>query len=508
MSAPPSYRPLPPDLDPRRSPRQGSAPAASPRRRRRRSLRVLSWLATVTSAVVLVTTVTGFLAYRHYDGNIERIHNFVLPGHPQPPPSGRAENYLLVGSDTREGYTKEQLQAAGTQFDGGNRSDTVILVHIPADGSKATLVSFPRDSWVRIPQWTDPKGKVHPEHFGKLNSAFASGELPGGNPALLSATVGDLSGLRVDHFVQIDFIGFMRMVNALGGIRVCLQHAARDHDSGINLPAGESDINGKQALAFVRQRHGLPGEDLGRIKRQQYFIATVMKKVTSAGTLLNPFKLTAFLDKATQSVKSDQGLTQLRTLALRLRKLDPQHVQFATLPNLGDAYRGSPRQSVILLDEPGVAALFGGLRGDSPKTSAEPSPSGPRLVVPASAVRVRVYNGTGQAGLAAKASDDLRAAGFIVATPRTRNTDATATVVRYGPTRADSARTLAAAVPGAELVADPTLGSTVELIVGSGYTGAHAVEVTPPTSAPPSAPPIASVAPTPPVTAQDLSCAP
>jgi LCP family protein required for cell wall assembly len=506
VSAPPSYRPLPPELDPRRSPRQGSAPAASPRRRRRRSLRVLSWLATVTSAVVLVTTVTGFLAYRHYDGNIERIHNFVLPGHPQPPPSGRAENYLLVGSDTREGYTKEQLQAAGTQFDGGNRSDTVILVHIPADGSKATLVSFPRDSWVRIPQWTDPKGKVHPEHFGKLNSAFASGELSGGNLALLSATVGDLSGLRVDHFVQIDFIGFMRMVNALGGIRVCLQHAARDHDSGINLPAGESDINGKQALAFVRQRHGLPGEDLGRIKRQQYFIATVMKKVTSAGTLLNPFKLTAFLDKATQSVKSDQGLSQLRTLALRLRKLDPQHVQFATLPNLGGAKRGTPSQDVVLLDEPRVAALFGGLRGENSKASAEPSPSGPKLVVPASAVRVRVYNGTSQPGLAAKASDDLRAAGFIVATPRTRNTGATATVVRYGPTRADSARTLAAAVPGAELVADPTLGSTVELVVGSGYTSAHAVEVSPPTSAPPSA--TASVPPSPPATAQDLSCAP
>jgi LCP family protein required for cell wall assembly len=506
VSAPPTYPSLPPELDPRR-PRRTVVPQ-TPVRRRRRFPRVLAWIAAITSGLVLVATIGGYLAYRHYDNNIGRIRNIVLPGHSQPPPSGKDVNYLLVGSDTREGYTKAELQAAGTQFDGGNRSDTVILVHIPADGSKVTLVSFPRDSWVRIPQWTDPKGKVHPEHFGKLNSAFASGELPGGNPALLSATIGDLSGLRVDHFVQIDFIGFMRMVNALGGIRVCLQHAARDRDSGINLPAGESDINGKQALAFVRQRHGLPGEDLGRIKRQQYFIATVIKKVTSAGTLLNPFKLTAFLDKATQSVKSDQGLTQLRTLALRLRKLDPQHVQFATLPNLGGAKRGTPSQDVVLLDEPRVAALFGGLRGDSPKASATPSPSGPRLVVPASAVRVRVYNGTSQAGLAAKASDDLRAAGFIVATPRTRNTGATATVVRYGPTRADSARTLAAAVPGAELVADPTLGSTVELIVGSGYTGAHAVEVTPPTSAPPSAPPTASVAPSPPVTAQDLSCAP
>ena len=504
MSAPPTYPSLPPELDPRR-PRRTVVPQ-TPVRRRRRFPRVLAWIAAITSGLVLVATIGGYLAYRHYDNNIGRIRNIVLPGHSQPPPSGKDVNYLLVGSDTREGYSKAELQAAGTQFDGGNRSDTVILVHIPADGSKATLVSFPRDSWVKIPEWPDAKGTVHPAHFGKLNSAFASGEIPGGNHKLLTATIEDLSGLRVDHLVQIDFIGFMRMVNALGGINVCLQHDARDTKSGINLKAGEQHINGQQALAFVRQRYGLPGGDLGRIKRQQYFIATVMKEVTSAGTLLNPFKLTAFLEKATQSVQSDQGLAQLRTLALRLRKLDPQHVQFATLPITGDGHRGNPSQSVVLLDEPRVAALFAGLRGDSPKASATPSPSAPRLVVPASAVTVRVYNGTGQAGLAGKASEDLRAAGFNVATPRTRNTDATATVVRYGPTRAYSARTLAAAVPGAELVADPALGSTVELIVGSGYTGAHAVEVTPPTTAPPSA--TASVSPSPPATAQDLSCAP
>lgn len=506
MSARPTHQSLPPELDPRR--RRRTVVPQAPVRRRRRYPRVLAWVAAITSGLVLLSTVGGYVAYRHYDNNIARINNFVLPGHPRPAPSGgRAENYLLVGSDTREGYTQAQLQAAGTQFDPGNRSDTVILVHIPADGSKVTLVSFPRDSWVRIPRWTDPKGTVHPEHFGKLNSAFASGELPGGNPALLSATVGDLSGLRVDHFVQVDFIGFMRMVDALGGIDVCLRNDARDKDSGINLTAGTHHINGRVALSFVRQRMNLEGSDLGRIKRQQYFIATVMKKVTSAGTLLNPFRLTAFLEKATKSVKSDQGLSQLRTLALRLRKLDPQHVQFTTLPiTAADAKRGTPTQSVVLLDEPRAAALFASLRGDSPKPSGAPPSTGPRLIVPPSAVTVQVYNGTYTAGLATKASEDLQTAGFNVLSPGTRSTGATSTVVRYGPTRADSARTLAAAVPGAVLVPDSTLGGTVDLIVGSNYAGAHPVQVAPPSAVTPSAP--TSVTPSPPATAQDLSCAP
>lgn len=472
---------------------------------------MLSWVAGVTSVLVLLATVGGYAAYRHYDNNIARIRNFVLPGHPQPAPSGKAENYLLIGSDTREGLTRAQLDEAGTTYNGGALSDTVILAHVPGDGSRVTLVSFPRDSYVDIPEWTDAEGKVHRARKDKLNSAFASGGLPGGNPALLAATVQDLSGLRVDHVVQIDFLGFIRMVNALGGIHVCLRNDARDRYSGINLPAGEHDINGKVALAFVRQRHGLEHGDLDRIKRQQYFIATVMKKVMSAGTLLNPFKLTAFLESATESVSSDQGLAQLRTLALRLRNLDPQHVQFTTLPVTGIANRDGA--SVLLVDEPKADALFAQLRRDGPGSSptATPTPAGPRLIVAPSAITVKVYNGTSTAGLATKASEDLRAVGFNVLSPGTRSTGATSTVVRYGPTRADSARTLAAAVPGALLVQDDSLGRTLELVVGSSYAGARAVSVSRPTagSSPSSAPTATASASAPPVnTAQDMSCAP
>jgi len=443
---------------------------------------VLGWLAAILSVLVLVASLGGYLAYRHYDGNIARVQDIVLPGHHQPVATGKAENILLVGSDTRAGFTKAEL---GNDPTTGARSDTMMLAHLPADGSKAILISMPRDSWVQIPAWTDRTGEVHSARFAKLNSAFAAGGLPAGNPALLVATIENLSGLHIDHYVQIDFVGFQRMVDALDGIDVCLQHDAKDESGAhINLSAGHHHIDGKTALAFVRQRHGLPGSDLGRIKRQQYFISAVMRKVTSARTLINPVTLSRFLDKVTKSVSADRGLS-LRDLALRARRLDPQHVQFATLPITGDAVRGGG-QSVLLLDEPRTAALFASLRDDAGKPSAAPTPAGPRLIVAPSAISVRVYNGAGTAGLATRATADLRNAGFSTTIGGNRGTGATATVIRYGPSRADSARTLAAAVPGAQLVPDPTLGRTLQLVVGSGYAGAHAVEVTAPTSPTPS----------------------
>ena len=499
MSEPPTYPGLPPELDPRR--RHRTSVPVQRRPRRRGWGRALAWLATVTSFAVLATTLTGYVAYRHYDNNIVRIRDAVLPGHSRPAPSGKAENILLVGSDTRAGFTKAEL---GNDATSGARSDTMILAHIPADGSKAILVSLPRDSWVQIPQWTDSSGQVHEAHFAKLNAAFAAGGLPGGNAALLMATVEDLSGLRIDHYLQIDFQGFQRMVDALGGIDVCLLHDAKDEAyAHINLSAGSHHIDGKTALAFVRQRHNLEGGDLGRIKRQQYFIGAVMRKVTSAGTLLNPWQLSAFLDKATKSVNADPGLS-LRELALRARRLDPQHVQFVTVPVTGDAVRGGG-QSVVLLDEPRMRALFATLREGAGKSSAGPSPTGPRLIVAPTTIRVVVYNGSGTSGLATRASGDLRAVGFQATIGGNRGTGATATVVRYGPSRADSARTLAAAVPGAELVEDPALGRSLELVVGSGYAGAKAVTL----SSPAPASPTPTASPPPVTTAANLQgCAP
>lgn len=488
---------LPPHLDPR-GPRpsaglpriaRGSVPAAPvlPRRRRERLGRALSWVAVCLSVVVFAVATLGYALFRKYDGNIDRIPGLTaaLPGLSKPAaaPHG-ARNVLLVGSDTRE-TTGTQFQGKGKTYTSGQRSDTIILAHLYGDSNQAQLVSIPRDSYVTIPAYTDPKGTFTAQHLAKVNSAIEEG-----GPALLLATVEKLTDIRVDNYVQIDFAGFQTMVQKLGGVEVCLKHDEKESNSGINLKAGRQVISGPQALAFVRQRYGLPNGDIDRIRRQQAFIASIIRKVLSSGTLLDPFKLNGFLDAATGSVQVDDtlsgaGLTQL---ALRLRNFNAGGVTFSTLPYT-DLSATRDRQSVVLLDPVKTAALFSALRADRAPGEPAPAPGpGPAdaLTVAPQAVRVAVLNGAGTPGLGRTAAHDLSRAGFVVVgSPANRGTGATRTVVRYGPSRADAARTLAAAVPGATLEQDPALGSTLEIVLGSSYGGVVPVSVGSPAPAPP-----------------------
>ena len=490
---------LPPHLDPRgrRSPvglprapaaERGSAPVPSPGTGSRAG-RVLALVAAALSVTIFAIAGLGYLLYSRYDGQIHRIPGLssAMPGLTQPPAAPRdARNLLLVGSDSRANVSRK----FGSEP--GQRSDTIILAHLYGGSDAAQLVSFPRDSYVTIPGYTDPAtGVTHPERSDKINAAFNEG-----GPALLKATVERLTGIRVDNYVQIDFAGFQSMVDKLGGLEVCLRHAAKDSYSQIDLPAGRQTVRGAQALAFVRQRHGLPHGDLDRIRRQQAFIASVARKALSSGTLLNPVRLNGFLDAATSSVVVDDGLSGagLTQLALRLRNFSAGGVSFSTLPytSLGAARNG---QSVVLLDEPKTAALFDALRRDvapaKPRSgAAKPAP----LDVQPGDVRVAVLNAAGERGLGSRAAADLRRVGFaVVDSPGNRGTGASTTVVRHGPGDADAARTLAAAVPGATLQADDQLSGVVELVVGSSYRGAVPVRVgTAPASGPAgSAPPAA-----------------
>ncbi len=507
---------LPAHLDPRgpgtagRRTRKGrgSPPPSAPPRRRGRAARILSWIAVVMSVVLFAMAVLGYVLFRRYDGNIARIPGLTqaLPGLTQPAAAPRgARNVLLVGSDTRA-TTGAQFQGTGAQFTSGQRSDTVILAHLFANSDKAQLVSIPRDSYVSIPAFTDPKtGKFFPEHSAKINSAINEG-----GPALLKATVEKLSGIRVDNYVQIDFAGFQTMVEKLGGVEVCLKHDAKESNSGIDLKAGRQTIQGAQALAFVRQRYGLTNGDIDRIKRQQAFIGSITRKVLSSGTLLNPFKLNGFLDAATSSVSVDESLqgAGLTQLALRLRNFNAGGVTFATAPftTISGSRDG---QDVVLLDAPKMAALFDGLKQDrapdDPARGPAASAAAPLTVAPG-AVRVSVLNGSGAAGLGRTAAQDLTRGGFVViGSPGNRGTGSTGTLVRYGPTRAEAARTLAAAVPGSTLEADPALTGTVEIVVGTSFAGLVPVTVAG-TAVPAPAPTTPAPAPLPTETAANDGC--
>lgn len=505
-------RPLPPHLDPRGrgGPPRPAAQHVVPGgrvRRPRRATRVLSWVAVITSVAVLATAGAGYVLVNHYEGNIHRINVFGnRSGDPKAAPN-HAENFLIVGSDSRGDLKAGQgVQGSGSTYVTGQRSDTVILAHLYGGKSnKVQLVSFPRDSVVEVPEYTDQKtGRVHAPHRAKLNSAIFDGGAP-----LLVRTIQDLTGVRIDHYLQVDFDGFKSMVNKLGGVDVCLPRAAKEHDSGIDLTAGHHHINGDVALAFVRQRKGLPNGDIDRIKRQQEFIGAIIRKVLSAGTLANPLKLNGFLDVATSSLQADEGLNfaTLRTLAFRMHNVGAGNVVFSTIPITTSNATLPGLGSVVLIDAPKADALFEQIRQDIPPGTPAPTPTAAGaapLIVKPGYIRVHVYNGSGINGLARKADTDLSAVGFqTVGQPATRSGSATATVVRYGPDKADSARTVAAAIPGATLEAAPELGGVIEVVVGTSYTGAHAVQVT---AAPPSAG--AAASPTPAViTALDDPCA-
>ncbi|MCW2607281.1 MAG: cell envelope-related transcriptional attenuator [Frankiales bacterium] len=474
-------------------PRQAAQPVLPPPPSRgRRWGRVLSWVAVLTSVAVLAVAVVGYGLVSHYDGQINRIPGIFGDGSRPAAAPRNAQNFLLVGSDSRGDLAAgEGVQGKGKDFVTGQRADTVILAHLYGGRSnQAQLISFPRDSYVEIPSHVNPvDGQVVPSQMGKLNRSFQLG-----GPSLLIDTVENLSDIRIDHYVQIDFDGFKGMVDQLGGIEVCLPKAAKEKDSGIDLPAGRSTVKGDQALAFVRQRKKLPNGDLDRIARQQQFIGAVIRKVLSAGTLLNPLKLNGFLDVATSSLQVDEDLevSDLRTLALRFRGFSAGGVSFATVPVT--SINGSRKnadglfESVVLLDETAGEQLFAAVREDRPPGAPEPDPTGspaPKLVVAPEAVRVEVFNGAGVPGLGRKAATDLREIGFsVIGTPGNRGSGATTTTVLHGPDRADSAATLAAAIPGATTQLDPTLDRTLQLVVGSDYTGARPVTVSGATRAP------------------------
>jgi LCP family protein required for cell wall assembly len=328
-------------------------PEDRPRAPRRRVLiRVL--LAAAAAAVLFIGAFTGLFLERQraYDRNIRRIPG-AFPAESDRPArtAGRAQNWLLVGSDRRADRATTGRDANQPLWRyGAQRADTIMLVHLPADRDRAYLVSFPRDSWVPI----QGHGKV------KLNAAFSFG-----GPPLLIATIEGLTGVRVDHFAILDFEGFKSMADALGGVNVRVVRTVRDPARQVVWPAGTHHLDGARALDFVRQRHNLPGGDLGRIKRQQAFLKALAGQVVEGGTLANPLKLNALLEAFTKAVSVDESLTisRLRSLALQFRSVRTGDVVFVTAPVAGMGTEG--RQSVVYLDRAKGRPLYRALRADA-----------------------------------------------------------------------------------------------------------------------------------------------
>ncbi|ALG15622.1 LytR family transcriptional regulator [Kibdelosporangium phytohabitans] len=308
-----------------------------------------------------------------------------------PPADDGADDYLIIGSDTRTDakgnpLPEKVLRQLRTEASDGLNTDTIILLRIPKGGGKGYAISFPRDTYVSIPGYQDDKinsayGVIKYRTAQKLR---AEGKTDRAEVDRLSSTAGrsaltqvvhDLTGVRVDHFAEVNLYGFYLLTEAIGGVRVCLNHATSDPNSGANFRKGVQKVSGGSALAFVRQRDGLPRGDLDRIVRQQAFLGSAMQQLLSAGTLTDQGRLSALTDAASKSIVVSPGLDILQ-LARHLGSMSSGAVEFVTIPVVAVGARNERGQSIITVDVPQVRQFVAQLLGRQapPRFAAAPRP--------------------------------------------------------------------------------------------------------------------------------------
>ena len=340
-----------------------------------KSTRAIRIITSLSVGVVVLASVS-WLGLGHISGKIARIS--VFSGlEDRPEKTSKALNYLIVGSDTREGLSKEELKAlrvGSTATAAGGRSDTMLLVHISKDRDKAFLVSFPRDSLVTIPAHTSSNGESQiPARQNKLNAAFSFGGAP-----LLIETIEAETNLKIDHYIEVSFAGFAGIVNALGGVDVCTKVDIDDPKSHLVLSAGTHTLNGIEALKYVRTRDFDGRGDIGRMQRQQEFMSSILNKATSTGVLLNPIKIVNFMNAAISTIKMDENLSKedLLNLAKQMRGLSSGNVRTLTVPLSNPNGRVDGVGSVVIWDETLSADLWTRIRNDASLVDeVKPSPS-------------------------------------------------------------------------------------------------------------------------------------
>jgi LCP family protein required for cell wall assembly len=336
-------------------------------------------------------------------------------------PSKGVNNFLLVGSDTREGLSKQELSRVGTVAVSGQRTDTIILVHVSPRNRKAVMVSIPRDLKVDIPgHGTD-----------KINAAYAIG-----GPALLVKTVEHNLGVPINHYAEIDFAGFLKVVDAVGGVRLCNQtgHRLDDNFANLHMAPGCHDMNGVQALAFVRARH--IDSDFGRIGRQQQFLRAVMQKVSSAGNLINLPKMVRIAHIISDHMKTDNTLrtSTAISLARRIGRLDGNSVDMRVYPSGPDG----PSYVTARAEAPILMKAIADYASQLPPVGL-PNGQGVSL----GDLRLAVLNGSGIQGAAAQAADRLRAYGLrIVQTGNAATPTGQESTLTYPAAKAEQARLL------------------------------------------------------------------
>jgi LCP family protein required for cell wall assembly len=402
-----------------RQPRGPKGPRSS---RRRRVL--VRTLAIGLAVVAVLGTVGAFLGYRYADKLVgkgqRRVANLSPIG------SGQPMNTLLVGSDSRDGLSRQQLGRIQTSKVDGRRTDTIIILHVSPRQQKAVMVSIPRDLRATIDGRTN-----------RINAAFSLG-----GPDLLVKTVEQTTGLPINHYAEIDFAGFLKVVDELGGVRLCNRtgHRLDDNFANLHMPPGCQQMNGVKALAFVRARH--IDSDFGRIGRQQEFIRAIMDKVSSTGNLINLPKLIGIANIAADHVSTDHTLQtgEVIGLARRFGKLDQKSVDMRTYPSVA-APPACAGCAAFVEPLPEAAILMKALAGDAATLPPVGLPGDKGVSL--RDVRVAVLNGGGVQGAAAKAAAGLQRQGVqVVQTGNAPGKTRTSSTLAYPPDLQQEAKLL------------------------------------------------------------------
>jgi LCP family protein required for cell wall assembly len=487
--------------------RRNAPPEPAPGRRGRRpakkkskAKKALIWTGGTMAFLLVVVGTAGYLFLKHLEGNVSTTD--VGDAGSKGFSKDEAFNILIIGTDKRTGKGNEGYGDKGSV----GHADTNILLHVAKDRTNATAMSIPRDMIVDVPDCPTKQPDGSMRVIGGTDNVRFNTSLgqDGRDPGCTMRTVESVTGIHVDHFMMADFNAVKTLSSAVGGVDVCLKHAVDDPKSHLKLPAGESKIEGEQALAFVRTRHSFGNAgDLDRIKVQQQFLGSLARKMSSSDTLTNPTKLYKLANAATKALTVDTGIGDVSTLkdvALELKKVPTKNITFLTLPVIDNPAEKKVHATVI--PDPNLSpGVFDAIKNDvsftevKQKEKAAKDAEAARLKGPQSAaseVRVRILNGGAKAGSASQTLSWLQNDEGVLKSENAGNAPAEAakTTLEYAPDQAAQARKLAAlmGLPGSALKPGKSVTNaqglpTMTLTLGKDFKGAG-VSLTAPVKAP------------------------
>ncbi|GAB3455528.1 hypothetical protein GCM10027570_36200 [Streptomonospora sediminis] len=434
----------------------------------RKGLSIGGWIAVLTTAVVIGSSLTAYAAYYDIYGNIDQQNVNTDAFGDRPSRVEGALNIMVIGSDIRTGENAKYGEAEG------ERPDSLIIAHISPNNGRATLINLPRDLLVDLPACEasgDKSGMA--AQRAMINTPMSLGGVQCQWKAVESIT-----GIHIDHFVSVDFTGFKGIVNSLGGVRMCIPEPIDDDKAKLHLEAGDQVLKGEQALGYMRSRYGQgDGTDLSRIKRQQEFLGAMLNQVMAGKILTSPTNLTGFLSSVTETMTTDDELTldAMTDIAIAMREVDLGNINFVTAPN-GQAPDDPNR---LALTQPAASELFNAVSKDQRIGGEDSGGKGgggggqekKEEKVEPSEISVEVLNGMGTPGMADQVGQWLTTEGFQVANTGNALQAPAQSTVLYGPGKKAHAQAIADESVNATIEENPNLGDTVQLVLAQDWNG-------------------------------------